>query len=110
PLNNILFATNSSEINDTIKVVLDNFSEFLKENLKVKVAIYGHTDNIGDAQSNLMLSMNRAKTVYEYLISTGIEKSRLSYRGFGLTNPVASNETEKGRSQNRRTEFFILAK
>ncbi|HLG36249.1 MAG TPA: OmpA family protein, partial [Bacteroidia bacterium] len=110
PLNDILFATNSSEINDTIKVVVNNFSDFLKENPKVKVAIYGHTDNVGGEQDNMMLSMSRAKTVYEYLISTGIEKERLSYRGFGMNNPVATNTTEAGRSRNRRTEFVITAK
>lgn len=110
PLNNILFATNSFEINDTIKIVLDNFGEFLKDNPKVKVAIYGHTDNVGDEVTNIQLSISRAKTVYDYLASTGISKERMNYKGFGLTSPVATNRTEQGRMLNRRTEFVIISK
>jgi outer membrane protein OmpA-like peptidoglycan-associated protein len=110
PLNNILFATNSYEINDTIKVVLDNFSDFLKDNPKVKVAIYGHTDNVGDEVSNIQLSVSRAKTVYDYLVSREIPKERMTYKGFGLTSPVATNRTEQGRMLNRRTEFVITSK
>lgn len=110
PLNDILFAINSSEVNDTIKIVLDNFSEFLLDNPKVKVAIHGYTDNIGSVSDNLVLSTNRAKTVYEYLSSRSIAKERLSYKGFGFANPAAPNTTREGRSQNRRTEFIITAK
>jgi outer membrane protein OmpA-like peptidoglycan-associated protein/tetratricopeptide (TPR) repeat protein len=110
PLNDILFATNSAVINDTIKIVLDNFSEFLLDNPKVKVAIHGYTDNIGSAEDNLVLSTNRAKAVYEYLLSKEISKERLSYKGFGFANPAAPNTTREGRSRNRRTEFIITAK
>lgn len=110
PLNNILFATNSYEINDTIKVVLSNFADFLKDNPKVKVAIYGHTDNIGDEVSNIQLSISRAKTVYDFLVSKEIPKDRMTYKGFGQGSPVATNRTEQGRSLNRRTEFVITSK
>lgn len=110
PLNDILFATNSSDINDTIKLVLDNFAEYLKENPKLKVAINGHTDNIGNPDDNLTLSENRANTVYQYLAQRGIDKSRISYKGFGETKPVASNEMEEGRAKNRRTVFVVNAK
>jgi outer membrane protein OmpA-like peptidoglycan-associated protein len=110
PLNNILFATNSYEINDTIKTVLDNFAEFLAENPKVKVAIYGHTDNTGDPVTNNQLSLDRAKTVYDYLFSKKISKDRMTYKGFGLSAPVATNRTEQGRMLNRRTEFVITSK
>jgi len=109
-LNDILFATNSYEINDTIKVVLDNFSDFLKENPKLKVAINGYTDNIGNPTSNLQLSDNRARAVYQYLISKDIQSARLSYKGFGEGNPVASNVTEDGRMKNRRTVFVVMSK
>lgn len=109
-INDILFATNSYIINDTIKVVLDNFADFLRENSKLKVDINGHTDNVGDASSNNVLSQNRAKSVYEYLVQHDINSSRLSYKGFGATRPVASNETEDGRARNRRTVFVVLAK
>jgi len=110
PLHDILFATNSYEINDTIKVVLDNFAEFLTENPKLHVDINGHTDNVGDHQSNLTLSENRARTVFEYLVSRDINRSRLQYKGFGETKPVASNDTEAGRAKNRRTVFVVTAK
>ena len=106
----VLFATNSYEINDTIKVVLDNFAEFLNENPKLKVAINGHTDNVGTPQSNLLLSDNRARAVFDYLGSKAIEKSRLSYKGFGESVPVAPNDTEEGRAKNRRTVFVVNAK
>jgi len=76
----------------------------------MKVSINGHTDNISDAEFNLQLSENRAKTVYEYLIMKGITSYRLSYKGYGLSKPIASNETEEGRAKNRRTEFVIIEK
>ena len=110
PLNDILFATNSYELNDTIKTVLNDFSEFLVENPTLHVDINGHTDNVGDHQSNVMLSENRARTVYEYLVSKGIVKSRLAYKGFGEAKPVASNDKEEGRSKNRRTVFVVTSK
>ncbi|HQP02236.1 MAG TPA: OmpA family protein, partial [Bacteroidia bacterium] len=62
------------------------------------------------AEDNLLLSKNRAKAVYDYLITLGIEATRLSHNGFGQTKPVAPNTTEKGKSLNRRTEFVVLKK
>lgn len=109
-LHDILFSTNSYSINDTIEAVLDNFSEFLKENPKVKLRLEGYTDNVGASADNMILSNNRAKTVYDYLIQNGIESSRITYKGFGDTKPVASNSTEEGRARNRRTVFVITAK
>ncbi|MEO0310393.1 MAG: hypothetical protein RIQ89_50 [Bacteroidota bacterium] len=109
-INDILFATNSFTINDTIRAVLESFAIYLKENPKLKVAINGHTDNVGDAQSNLILSQNRAKTVYDFLLSKAIASSRLSYKGYGATAPVASNDSEEGRARNRRTVFTVIAK
>jgi outer membrane protein OmpA-like peptidoglycan-associated protein len=110
PLNDILFATNSYDLNDTIKVVLDDFVEFLDSNPNLHVDINGHTDNVGDHQSNMTLSDNRARTVYNYLASKGINKSRLAFKGFGETKPVASNDSEVGRAKNRRTVFVVTAK
>ncbi|MGB3081235.1 MAG: OmpA family protein, partial [Saprospiraceae bacterium] len=66
------------------------------------------TDNVGTNESNLRLSEARALSVYQYLTDKGIDKNRLTYKGFGETNPVANNETDEGRQQNRRTEFFII--
>lgn len=107
-LNNIRFATNSSELNKASKNIITDFAGFLKENPRVNVAIHGHTDSAGDAAANMTLSNDRAKSVFDFLIKSGINASRLSYKGFGQTKPVVSNETEEGRSKNRRTEFVIM--
>jgi outer membrane protein OmpA-like peptidoglycan-associated protein len=109
-LNDIYFGSNSADLNKDTKAILDGFIEFLTENSRIKVAIHGHTDNIGKDESNLLLSENRSKTVYTYLIDHGISASRLSYKGFGKAKPVAENDTEAGRAKNRRTEFVILEK
>jgi outer membrane protein OmpA-like peptidoglycan-associated protein/tetratricopeptide (TPR) repeat protein len=109
-LNDIYFGSNQYELNDDTKAILDGFIEFLNDNPRIKVAIHGHTDNIGNDQDNLLLSDNRSKTVYTYLIDHGIDAARLSYKGFGKTKPVATNDTEEGRAKNRRTEFVILEK
>ena len=82
--------------------------EFLIENPSIKLELQGHTDNIGKDKENQILSENRAKEVYNYLINNGISASRLSYKGFGPSRPIASNETEAGRAKNRRTVFVIL--
>ncbi|MCX7743953.1 MAG: OmpA family protein [Flavobacteriales bacterium] len=109
-LNDINFATNSYELSDKAKFIIEEFAEFLKANPTLKIAIHGHTDDIGNDNDNLILSDNRAKAVYEYLINLGIQADRMTYKGFGETKPLASNKTEKGRAQNRRTEFVITDK
>lgn len=109
-INDILFGTNSIELNDTIKTVLDEFALYLNQNEKLHVALNGHTDNIGNPNDNLILSENRAKAVLEYLASRGINKSRLTYKGFGETKPIASNSSEEGRAKNRRTVFLVTSK
>lgn len=109
-INDINFATNSYDINEKITLVLAEFISFLKENETVKVAIHGHTDNVGDPKENMALSENRAKSVYNYLILEDIDPARLSYKGFGETKPIASNKTDAGKAKNRRTEFVILSK
>ncbi len=109
-LNDINFASNSSELSDKTKFIIDQFSGFLKKNPKLKISINGHTDNVGDDNGNLTLSANRAKAVYDYLITLGITADRMAHKGFGEKVPVASNNSEFGRSKNRRTEFVITAK
>lgn len=109
-LQHILYNTNSTVLDSTSLNVLQDFALFLKENPKVIISINGHTDNEGGAASNLTLSENRAKTVYDYLIQLGISPSRLSYKGFGQSKPLGTNDTAEGRMQNRRTEFVVLSK
>jgi len=64
---------------------------------------------VGNRNENQILSENRAKTVFQYLVEVGVPEDRLSYRGFGPSKPVASNKTVKGRALNRRTEFLVIS-
>lgn len=110
-LNDINFATNSYELTEKAKFIIEEFSEFLKKNPNMKIAIQGHTDDVGNDNDNLLLSDNRARAVYEYLLQLGVESGQLtSFKGYGETKPVASNKTEDGRRKNRRTEFLIISK
>ena len=109
-LNDIYFATASYHIDNKSLAVLDSFIEFLEENTDVKIQLRGHTDNVGGFNTNMILSENRAKNVYDYLVNKGISKNRLKYKGYGPTKPVATNDTEEGRAKNRRTEFIITGK
>jgi len=107
-LNDIYFATNSSELTPKALFTITAFAEYLKENPELKVAIHGHTDNVGNENDNLILSKNRARAVYLALLDERISLDRLSYEGFGESRPIADNTTESGRAKNRRTEFVIL--
>ena len=106
-INDILFATNSYELNDRSKFILRQFSKFLNENSSVSIMIQGHTDDQGDDQQNLLLSEGRANAVKLYLISLGITESRLTSKGFGETMPKIDNLNEENRARNRRTDFVI---
>jgi len=107
-LKNIFFDTDSYKLKPDSYVELENLYRFLKNNPQIKIEISGHTDNTGSETHNKTLSENRAKSVYNYLINNGIEKSRLTFKGYGSSNPVNTNNTEKERQNNRRTEFKIL--
>jgi outer membrane protein OmpA-like peptidoglycan-associated protein len=106
-LKNIFFETDSYTLKNESKAELDRLISLLKENPSMKIEITGHTDNQGDVNYNIELSRNRAKSVYEYLTTQDISQARLAYKGYGESKPVASNDTEDGRSQNRRTEFTV---
>jgi outer membrane protein OmpA-like peptidoglycan-associated protein len=108
-INDILYATNSAELSDRTKFILSGFIRFLSENPTIKIAIQGHTDDIGDDTANLMLSEKRAKGVAEYLKSKGISSDRLVSKGFGETKPKEANDSEENRAKNRRTDFVIEA-
>ena len=108
-LKNIFFETNSFELKKESTVELDKLAQLLKDNPSMKIEIGGHTDNIGSDESNQKLSENRAKAVNDYLVKAGIVATRLTYKGYGKTKPIATNDTEEGRAQNRRTEFTVTS-
>ena len=107
-LKNIFFETNSFQLKEESTAELQKLLALLQNNKNLKIEIGGHTDNVGDDKSNQLLSENRAKSVYEYLTTNGILAERLRYKGFGETAPIATNDTEEGRAQNRRTEFTVI--
>jgi outer membrane protein OmpA-like peptidoglycan-associated protein len=109
-LNNIFFDSGSAAI-DLKKsyLELDNLTSFLKKNSGIHIEIRGHTDNVGKEEDNLLLSENRAKALYDYLVLNGIDSNRLEYMGFGESRPIADNSSEEGRKLNRRTEFIVLS-
>lgn len=109
-LNDINFATNSFDLDRKAKIIIDEFVTFLRANPSVKVEIQGHTDNVGNAAENQQLSVNRARSVYNYLIQQGISAARLQSAGYGPDKPIANNNTESGRAKNRRTVFVIVSK
>ena len=109
-LNNIFFEFDKSVILPESEIELQKITEFLTLHPRVSIEIGGHTDNFGNDAYNLKLSSDRAKAVYDYLISKGkIAANRLSYKGYGETRPVETNDTEEGRAKNRRTEFKVIA-
>ncbi|MBL7922884.1 MAG: OmpA family protein [Bacteroidia bacterium] len=109
-LNNILFDTESSTLTPQDQTIISDFAHYLNENPSLKVSLHGHTDNAGDPISNLKLSEDRAKAVYDFLVAKGVKRERLSYKGYGESKPVADNASPEGKTRNRRTEFFIVAK
>jgi len=109
-LNNIFFDTNKYDIKPDSKAELQKLIDFLTLNSTIHVEISGHTDNVGNTQLNQVLSQNRAKAVYQYLVTGGINPARLVYKGYGDTQPIVPNTSDDNRSKNRRTEFKIIAK
>lgn len=107
-LNNVFFATDSYVLEDASKTELNKLVELLANNPGLQVEIGGHTDSVGGDAENLTLSERRAGAVVEYLVANGIEVDRLKAKGYGETQPVASNDTEQGRALNRRTEMKIV--
>ena len=106
-LKNIFFETNSYVLKDESKTELNKLISFLNNNKAVKIEIGGHTDNVGSVESNKALSENRAKAVFNYLKANRVEEARLSYKGYGESMPISTNDTEEGKALNRRTEFII---
>ena len=109
-LNNIFFDFDKATLRTESAAELDRLATMLTDIPTLKIEISGHTDNIGSAAYNKTLSQNRAKAVVDYLVKKGIAADRLTYKGYGFDQPIASNDTETGRQQNRRTEFKVVSK
>lgn len=108
-INHLYFATNKTVILPESEEALSDLADFLRENPGVSIRITGHTDAVGSDASNMRLSIGRAKAVRANLIMRGIDADRIEFDGKGKTEPIATNETEEGRAQNRRVEFEILS-
>lgn len=109
-LRNIYFEFDEFTLKPESHNELDQLTSFLQQNPNVKIEIAGHTDFIGSADYNYQLSKKRAKAVKDYLVNHGIDTSRLTIKGYGKTQPLASNDDEaEGRELNRRTEFIIIS-
>ncbi len=105
----ILFAFNKSDLSSAAKQSLSEFAQSLVNNPSTDVTICGYTDNVGSYEANKKVSNQRALTVQQYLMESGVPTNRMTAQGFAWDNPVASNDTEAGRAQNRRVEIYITA-
>ncbi len=108
-LKNIFFETNKYNLKPESHTELDKLIDLMRNNPSIKIEISGHTDTQGTPQYNQTLSEERAKAVNDYLVQNGIDQVRLTYKGYGETKPITTNDTEEGRAQNRRTEITIIA-
>lgn len=102
------FETGKATLEESSYAVLDELVAYLLRKDDERIEVGGHTDNVGTAANNLKLSTERANTVRAYLLTKGIDPSRVTAKGYGMTKPVASNATAEGKAQNRRTEVKIL--
>ena len=109
-LKNVFFETAKYDLKPESKTELNKLVAFLNVNKTMKGELSGHTDNVGDKKMNQVLSQNRAKAVYDYLVANGIVATRLTYKGYGDTKPKVANDTDEHRQMNRRTEFKVLGK
>ena len=107
-LQNIQFEYNSSALTNDSRPGIQMLTEFLQRNPELRVELAGHTDNVGSDSYNLKLSSERAETVRDALIANGIDASRLTAKGYGVSQPIAPNDTEEHRALNRRTEMILI--
>lgn len=101
----INFESGKSDIKSESQGIIDQIVQLLKDNPTLKISIEGHTDNVGAVASNQTLSEKRAQAVMNALIAKGIDKSRLSFKGFGSSKPIGDNSTDAGKTKNRRVEI-----
>ena len=107
-INNLFFEVNKAELSPESTPELDRLVKLMLENKDLKIEISGHTDNTGSKSFNQTLSEDRAKAVGNYLVNHQVEASRIKTIGYGYEKPLASNDTEEGKAQNRRVEILIL--
>jgi outer membrane protein OmpA-like peptidoglycan-associated protein len=107
-LKNIYFDFDKTTLKSESYVELNKVVDFLKQNSHVSIEISGHTDSKGSDEYNLNLSQGRSQSVVDYLVSQGIDNTRLQAHGYGETKPIDTNDTDEGRANNRRVEFTIL--
>nr|HQV22140.1 OmpA family protein [Agitococcus sp.] len=106
---NITFPTGKSDIRGDFFDTLNSVALVLKEYNKTTITVSGHTDSVGKDDLNMRLSQDRANSVAQYLSSQGVVSSRINAVGMGKSQPIADNNTENGRAQNRRVEIVINA-
>jgi outer membrane protein OmpA-like peptidoglycan-associated protein len=104
----LLFDFGKAELRPEAEFALDKLAQVLQKNLSLHFEIGGHTDNVGDAASNQLLSEQRAQQVYKTLLTKNISADQIRYIGYGKTKPVASNDTDVGRQKNRRVECRLM--
>lgn len=104
-LKNVFFDSGSAILDPSSNFELNRVLAMLQKAPELTLQINGHTDNIGSTKDNLLLSEQRAKAVYDYLINHGAQAKQLRYKGFGESQPIDTNDTEAGRKNNRRTEM-----
>src|SRR5450755_593015 len=107
-LDDVEFDFGKSTLRPASYNTLDDLVDYLKRKPNERIEIGGHTDNIGSDEKNLVLSLERAKSIVAYLIAKGISNDRLVAKGYGAEEPIEDNSTEEGRQKNRRTEVKIL--
>jgi len=105
--NDISFASGKSDIQPRLKPILDQFAQGVNQQASMEVKIVGHTDNTGSDAINNPLSVRRAESARDYLVSRGVAASRISTEGRGSREPIADNATEAGRARNRRIDIYL---
>jgi outer membrane protein OmpA-like peptidoglycan-associated protein len=109
-LKNVFFDSKQTALKPASMAELNKVIQLLKDNPHLTLLITGHTDNIGKAADNLLLSEGRAEAVVRYLLASKLfSKGRLQSKGMGASQPVADNSTEQGRALNRRTEMSVIS-
>lgn len=107
-LRGVNFDFDKDDIRPDSRPILNAAVKILNENRDVRIAVEGHTDNIGSDEYNEQLSLRRSEVIYRYLVNHGVDPDRLEVVGYGESRPVATNDTPEGRAQNRRTELHVV--